>query len=128
MTDYSKKKCVVCGTTGAIAANDGGLYVCGNCGTPYRPRRKTSPITARAKQTPPAETPDSTTTSTDRFVWFTFTQHGTVRHGLYDCPILPETDRPTLHLDRNRLHFWKYLVEKGHLTGDTEARPETHSE
>lgn len=110
MPDYSRKRCVVCSQVGGIEAKDDGLFVCKHCGTPYRPR------TAKISTEPDTDTPKI---KPSRYVWFSYTDNGQPRAGLYDCPLVPDAIRPTLEEDKNKLKFLKFLVTKGHLTGDT---------
>lgn len=114
MPDYSKKRCVVCSQTGGIAASetDPGLYVCKHCGTPYRSRKS-------ATEEPP-DAPTRPKALPNRLIWFSYEDEGQQRSGLYDFPVLPEGTRPKLVINNNRLHFYRYLVQKGLLIGDTE--------
>jgi len=111
MTDYSRKRCVVCNRTGGITLQSEGIYECRNCGTPYRPRgsrRKTETTTDTSLKSAPTE---------DRFVWFTHTdEDGVERTGLYDCPVMSEHERPNLELDENKLGFIRHLYKTGRMT------------
>lgn len=110
MSDYSKKKCVVCNRIGGITQQPDGLFACKNCGTPYRPRRKAPPL---------APEPDAVTAEVapaDRFVWFDYTAtNGVKRRGLYDCPRIPPEKVPHLTEDANKLAFLRYLHQHGRL-------------
>lgn len=123
--DYSKKRCVVCSQVGGIESKDDGLFVCKHCGTPYRPRASNAPVSHTTSTPAKAARPSA---RVDRLVWFEYEDNGQPRTGLYDCPPLPEGARPTLDVNRKYLRFIKYLVEKGHLTGDTHPVVSDHPE
>lgn len=116
MTDYSKKKCVVCQRVGGIVEQSDGLYECQNCSTPYRPKNSTRK---------PASTlqvkGDNKLQDTDRFVWFSFTgKDGKMRTGMYDCPSISQDNQPTLNADSNKLQFLRYLYQTGRINEEEE--------
>jgi hypothetical protein len=117
MTDYSRKRCVVCNRTGGITLQPEGIYECRNCGTPYRPR---APRAAKTKVETTTDTQLQEAPVMDRFVWFTYTDpDGVSRSGLYDCPVTAEAERPTLTFDENRLQFMRHLHKHGKLSSHT---------
>lgn len=110
MTDYSRKRCVVCNRTGGITLQPEGIYECRNCGTPYRPRSRKVRIESTT-DTQLQEAPAG-----DRFVWFSYTDDlGVERNGLYDCPVVAEHERPKLTFDQNKLRFLRHLHDTGRL-------------
>lgn len=114
MTDYSRKRCVVCGRTGGISFQADGIYECRNCGTPYRPRSR------RAEAETTTHTHKQEAPAGDRFVWFTYAdEEGTQRTGLYDCPVLAEHEQPVLHPNDNQLRFLRHLYHTGRLGSHT---------
>jgi len=110
MTDYSRKRCVVCNRTGGITLQPEGIYECRNCGTPYRPRSRK----VRIESTTDTQLKEAPTG--DRFVWFSYTdEQGVQRNGLYDCPVLAEQDQPAITVNQNKLAFIRHLYQTGRL-------------